>query len=157
MVAGHAVLKAVRTAGVEGDVAADGADGLAGRVGRVIEPVRRGCNRHIQVAHARLYNGDALLCVDAQNAVEAPECNHNAVCHRQAAARKAGAAAARHKWHRVQVAQAHSFHHFGCGVGQHNRCGARPKHGERIRFIGLQMCGAGKQALGRIQALQVAQ
>ena len=157
MVAGHAVLEAVCPAGVESDVAADGADGLAGRVGRIVEPVRGGCKRHIQIAHAWLHNSNALPGIDAQNAVEAAERNHYAVRHRQAAARKAGAAAARYKWHSVQVAQAHSFHHFGCSVGQHNRCGARPKHGERIRFIGLQMCGAGKQALGRIQALQVAQ
>ena len=42
VVGGEAVLEAVRAAGVLRDVAADGADLLAGRVGRVVEPVRRG-------------------------------------------------------------------------------------------------------------------
>ena len=41
VVRGHAVPEAVRAAGVERDVAANRADLLARRVGRVVEPVRR--------------------------------------------------------------------------------------------------------------------
>ena len=48
VVGGHAVFQAMRAAGVEGDVAADGADRLAGRIGRVVQPVRRGGLRHLQ-------------------------------------------------------------------------------------------------------------
>ena len=40
VVGGHAVFQAMRAAGIEGHVAADGADGLAGRIGRVMQSVR---------------------------------------------------------------------------------------------------------------------
>ena len=59
MVDGEAVLQAVRAARVLGDVAADRADLLARRVGRVVEAVRRDRPRDVEVRHARL-DDDAL-------------------------------------------------------------------------------------------------
>ena len=56
----HAVLQAVRAARVEGDIAADRADELAGRVGRVVEAVGRSRLGDVEVDHAGLDDGDAL-------------------------------------------------------------------------------------------------
>ena len=50
----EAVLEAMHAARILGDVAPDGADRLARRIGRVEEAVRRGELRHLEVAHARL-------------------------------------------------------------------------------------------------------
>ena len=58
VVGGHAVFQTVRAAGVEGDVAADGADQLAGRVGRIVETVRGHGAGDIQIDHARFNHGN---------------------------------------------------------------------------------------------------
>ena len=82
VVGGHAVFQAVGAAGVEGDVAADGADQRAGRVGRVMQPVRRGGQRYLRVHHARLDHGNPLGGVQPQNAGQAVERDDDAVRHR---------------------------------------------------------------------------
>jgi hypothetical protein len=61
----QAVLQAVHAAGVLGHVAADGAGDLAGRVGRVVQAVRRGRFADGQVAHAALHACRARQRVDA--------------------------------------------------------------------------------------------
>jgi hypothetical protein len=50
----QAVFEAVHAAGILGDVAADGAGDLGGRVGRVVQAEGRGRFRNRQIAHARL-------------------------------------------------------------------------------------------------------
>ena len=80
------VLQAVRAAGVLGHVAADRADQLARRIGRVVVAVRRDASRDIEVDHARL-DGDALVRdVDVDDAVEPRQPDQHAV--RAAAARR---------------------------------------------------------------------
>ena len=105
----HAVLEAVRAAGVEGDVAADRADRLARRVGRVEQAVRGGGARDVRVDHARLDDRDALVGVEPQDPVEPVEADHDAALDRQRAARQARAAAARHERDALAVAGAHGL------------------------------------------------
>ena len=64
------VLQAVHAAGVLGHVAADGAGDLAGRVGRVVQAVRRGGLADRQVAHAALHDRGAADRVDLEDLVE---------------------------------------------------------------------------------------
>jgi hypothetical protein len=54
----------VRATGVERDVAADGADRLARRIGRVVEPVRRAERCDGEVDDAGLDDRDARLGIE---------------------------------------------------------------------------------------------
>jgi len=71
MVDGEAVLQAVRAAGVLGDVAADGADLLAGRVRRVVVALRRDALRHPEVYDAWLYDRALIVEIDRENLTHA--------------------------------------------------------------------------------------
>ena len=102
---GEAVLQAVRAAGILGDVAADRADLLAGRIRRVVVTERRHLTRDLEVGDAGL-DGDALVRdVDVQDPIEARQRDHDAARHRQRAAGQAGAVSARHERHPVARAQ----------------------------------------------------
>ena len=73
VIGGHAVFQAMRATGIEGDVAADGADGLARGIGRVVETVGRDGEGDSGVDHAGFDDGEALGGIDAEYAVEAVE------------------------------------------------------------------------------------
>ena len=73
MVGGDAVLEAVRPAGVLGDVAAEGAGGLARRIGRVVQAVRRDRLGEPGVDHAGLHHGAAAHRIDREDAVQPGE------------------------------------------------------------------------------------
>ena len=76
---GEAVLQAVRAAGILGDVAANRADQLARRIGRVVVAVRRDAARDVEVDDARL-DGDALVRdVDVEDAVQPRQHDQDAV------------------------------------------------------------------------------
>jgi hypothetical protein len=107
VIARHAILQAVHAARIEGDVAADGADRLAGRIGGIIQAVFGYGFAHVEIDHARLDDGDALLGIDVENVIQAIERDQQAIFDRQRAARQARAAAARKgtrkRWHRRTV------------------------------------------------------
>ena len=104
----EAVLEAVRAAGVLGHVAADRADLLAGRVGRVVVAVRRDRAGDLEVRDARLDDDAAAVEVDLEDAAHPRERDHDAAGDGQRAAREAGAGAARDERHAVGVAGAHA-------------------------------------------------
>jgi hypothetical protein len=79
VVRGEPVLEAVRAAGVLRDVAADRADLLAARVGRVVEPVRRGRGGDLQVRDAGLDGRAAVDRVDLQDPLEPGQGDDDAV------------------------------------------------------------------------------
>ena len=89
VVDGEAVLEAVGAARVLGDVAADRADLLARRVGRVVEAVRGDRARDVEVGHARLDDHPAAVEVDLEHAVHPRERDDDAVGDRQRPAREA--------------------------------------------------------------------
>ena len=68
VVHGEAVFQAVHAARVFRHVAADGAGDLAGRVGRVVQAMRRGRIGDRQIAHAGLDAGDARNGIERQYA-----------------------------------------------------------------------------------------
>ena len=89
MVDGEAVLEAMGSSGVLGDVAADRADLLAGGVGSVEESVRGDGLRDREVGHARL-DGDArAFQVDFEDAVHARERDDDPLGDGEGAAGKA--------------------------------------------------------------------
>ena len=135
VVRGHAVFQAVRAAGVEGDVAADGANGLAGGVGRKVQAVRCRGEGHVEVDHAGLDDGDALRRVEAEDAVEAIERDDDAIRDGKRAAGEAGAAAARDEGQALRVAEADEGDDFVWRLGKSDGQRARAKRREPVAFI----------------------
>ncbi len=96
VVHGDAVQQGMRSAGILGHVAADGAGLLAGGIGCEVKPEMRHMLGELQIDHARLHDGALVLDVDFQNAVHAGEGDHDAARLRDRAAAQSGAGAARH-------------------------------------------------------------
>src|SRR5437870_1961498 len=71
MIGRHAVRESVRAAGIVGDVATDRAGGLAARVGRVEKAIFGDSFRYVLIDYARLDDGDAILQIDFQDAIQA--------------------------------------------------------------------------------------
>ena len=87
VVDGEAVLEAVRAAGVFGDVAADGADALRGRVGRIVVAVGRDALCDLEVDHAGLRRPhDCVVEVNLEDPPHPREPDDDAAAHRQRAA-----------------------------------------------------------------------
>ena len=149
MVRGHAVFEAMGAAGVEADISADGADGLAGRIRRKEKAVG-GCRfGHIGIYDAGLDHGDALSWVDAQNAIELGGHDHNAGFDGGRACTQAGATAAHDKWHAFAAAPAHDSDDLLGGLRQ-NRGSCSAAVGRlRIGVVGGTIRFAGENAIGR--------
>ena len=94
MIGGHAIGQSVRTAGILGDVAADGAGALAGWIGRVKVAAALNGERDVQIDHAGLDNGALIVEVDFEDAVHAREGDHEPALERDRAAGQSGARAA---------------------------------------------------------------
>ncbi len=139
VVGGDAVFQAVRAAGVHVDVAADHAGELAGRIGRIEEPVGRDRVGDADIGHARLHDGAAIGVVDVEDLVHPHHADDDRILHRQRAAGQRRAGAARDHPHAVAVAEAQDGGDlFG---------GLRQRDGERHLAVGRQPVG-----LVRLQA-----
>ena len=154
VVARHPVLEAVRAARVEGEVAADRADGLARRVGRVGQPVARGGPADVEVDDAGLDDGGARVRVDAQDAVEPVERDDDPARHRQRPARQRRAAPARDERDALAVAEADHLDDLLARLGQHD--GDRPlvEGGERVRAEGGERGRRRQQAFAEAEVAQ---
>ena len=95
----------MHAAGVLGDVAADRAGDLRRRIGRVVQPVRRGRLGDREIAHARLHDGGARQRIDRQDALELRQRQDDALAVRHRAAGQAGAGAARDHGHARRMAE----------------------------------------------------
>ena len=78
VVCGDSVSQRMRTAGILGDVAADGAGALAGGIRGIKETVRFHGSRQVQIHHPRLNHRAFIGNVDFKNPVHAREGNHHA-------------------------------------------------------------------------------
>ena len=154
MVAGHAVAQAVGASGVEGHVPADGADGLARRIGSVIEPVGSAQRGQVQVDDPRLHHGAPLGRVQLQDPVEAVEPDDDALPDRERSSGEAGAAPSRHEGQVLPVAEANRLDHLVLGLGQDHRQWPLPKRRQRVRFIGSQLGRSRKDPLRGINGIQ---
>ena len=124
---GEAVLEAMRAAGVLGDVAADGADRLRRRVGRV--EIAAGARRagDVRIDDARLDDDARVGNVHFEDAVHARQADDDAALDRQRAAAQARARAARDKGKPVAVADAHDGLHLIRRAGQDHGGGTTRK------------------------------
>ena len=147
VVGGEAVLEAVRAAGVLGDVAADRADDLAGRVGRV-EEVGADRGRDGRVGDARLDADPSVVEVDLEDPGEPGQHDEHAVGDRQRAAGQAGAGAPGDP------------RHPGRGAGRHHARTSSPSPGSTAtagrawycsrpsRLVGAQLVLMGEHPVG---------
>ena len=148
VVDGEAVLEAVRAAGVLGDVAADAADLLRARVGRVRLVVRRGLPGHPQVDDAGLDDDALVVGPDVDDAAQPRQHEQHAVGHRQRAAGQPGAGPARHEGHAGRGARPDRRHHVVAGAGQHHHAGAHAEVGQPVALVRPQLRRVGEDLVG---------
>ena len=97
MVERHAVLQTVRPTRIFGDVATNGAGGLARWVGCVVQTVRGRGARQRRVHRARLDDRAAILGIDGNDAAQPVEADDDGVALGERATGEPGTRAARHK------------------------------------------------------------
>ena len=136
---GQAVLQAVHATGIFGDVAADGAGDLRGRVGGVIQVEGRGGLGDRQVAHAGLHAGEAAFAVDLENLVEARHHQQDALLQRQCAAGQTGTGAARHHRYATGMAELEQLLHLLDALWQYHQHGCGAIGGEAIALVRLEV------------------
>ena len=126
----------MHAAGVLGDIAADRAGDLRGRIRRVIKALRLDRLADREIGDARLHPGAAVLIVDLENAVELAHREQDAVLERHGAARKRGAAAARHDLDVHVLRERQDRRDFRDALGQRDDERQRAIHGEGVAIIG---------------------
>ena len=120
MIGGDAVEQGVGAAGVGGDVAAQGAGVLAGRVGGVVKAVAMGVGAEVGVDDAGFHDRAAVAGIDFEDAVHAGGGDHHAAAARNGPAAEPGPRAARHDWHAVLQRRLDDHLHLGRAVGEHH-------------------------------------
>src|SRR5262249_1899891 len=120
MVDGHAVFERVGAAGVGGDVAADGAGPLAGRVGGKVIPVRLQVIRQPQVDHARVDDGVAVAVIDLEDALHPCQRQDDPAADGQAPSGEAGPGPAGQEGYVEFVADADDVHDLLGGGREHD-------------------------------------
>ena len=135
MVDGDAVLERVRSAGVGGDVAADGAGALAARVRGVVVAVRLQGVGEPDVHDARLDDGVAVADIDFENAFHARQRDHHAAADQHASAGEARSGPAREEAHVEFVARLHDADDLLGAGGEYDHIGLRLGDGEAIALV----------------------
>ena len=157
VVDGHAVLERVRTAGIGGHVAADGAGALARRVGGEVEAGAGQGLSEPQVGHARLDHGHPVAQVDLEDSIHPGQHDHHAAadrtilvcpsaksgrlagpCQRQATARQAGARSARDHRRAVSPTEFDDLGNLPRGARQNHRLGPVPLDREGVTIVDRQ-------------------
>ena len=108
----------------------------------------------MEVDHAWLDDGDALLRVDTLDAVEAIQGDDQAVGYGQGAAGEAGAAAAGQEGHLVLVAEADGGDDFVFVLRQHDCARLALEGGQAVRFVGQQLDITGQETVGRVDGFE---
>ena len=154
VVGGQPVFEAVHAAGVLGDVAADRAGDLRGRVGRIVETLVLDRLGDGEVGDARLHHGAAVVIVHLEDAVELAHGEQDAVLQRQRAARQRGTAAARHDLDVHGASQRHDLRHLGHRFRQHHHHRHLPVHGDGIALVGPHLARVGEHVAGPHDGLE---
>ncbi len=143
---GEAVLEAVGSAGVFGDVAADGADGLGAGVGRVEEAVWGDGGGDVGVDDAGL-DGDLLVGeVDVEDAVHAGEADDDGAGGGKRSAAESGAGSAGDEGDVVLRADADDGLDLLGAAREDDGGGRDAEGGEAVALVGLELVGRGDEA-----------
>ena len=142
---GEAVFQAVRAAGVLRHVAADGADRLRRRIGRVEIPLRGDTLGYMRINDSGLDDDLPVGKVDIENAVHARQADNDAARSRQRASAQAGARAAADKGNSVPGTQTDHCLHLLSGARQHHGFRHHAEIRQPVAFVSLQLALPGDQ------------
>ena len=117
----HSVGQRVRAAGIFGDVSADGARFLAGRIGREIQAQMLDRAGQVEIHDSGLNNRAKIRRINFENAVHARERDHDAAVARNRSAGKSRARAAPHDRSFIAIGEAHDPGDVARG-GREKRC-----------------------------------
>ena len=148
------IFEAVHAARVFGHIAADGAGDLAGRIGRVVQPVGRCGFRDGQVAHAALHGGRARSHVNVEDLVELGQRQRHAQPMGHGAARQARTSPARDHGYGQRMT---GFQHrldLGVGFRQRHHQRALAVGGQAIALVSGGVFGVPQQGVGRQHLFQ---
>ncbi|KAG0773741.1 hypothetical protein G6F22_014619 [Rhizopus arrhizus] len=147
VVHGQTVFQAMHAAGILGHIAADGTGNLAGGIGRVVQPVRRGRFRNRQIAHARLNDRRGAGQIDMLDAVELRQAQQHALAVRHGAAGQAGARAARDDRRVQPLTDAHDGLDLFFGFRQRHDGRQRAIQRQAIALVGARVLFAEQYAV----------
>ncbi len=145
----EAVLQAVRSTRVLGDVAADRADLLARRIRGVVVPAGRDRLRDLEVRHPGLDDRTAVLEIDLEHAVQPGQRDHDPVGHRQRPAGKTGAGTTRDERNAMGVAEPDDGLDVVGVPWNDDELWNRAVPGERVALVGSQPLGLADDRVGR--------
>ena len=154
VVGGEPVLEAVRAAGVLRDVAADRAHLLAGRVGRVVEPVRRG-----RLVIARLVTPGSTTARRSTGSTSRTRLSRARLITTPSATGSApperpGARPARDERHLVLVAHPHGRGHLLGVAGEQHQLRHDAVAGEPVALVGAALHRVGDHVRGGQRLLE---
>ena len=153
VVAAGAVLDRARATGIAGQVAADGAAFVAGRIRRPEQAVRLQRLLQVAVAHARFDHHAAVAGADLHDPVHVRERNHHPAGEGHRRTGGSGAGATGDHRHPVLAAGAHDRGHLVAVARQCHRVG-QGGHVRIILAVGAAQRLAGEPAIGAEQGGQ---
>lgn len=122
-----------------------------------MQAVGRGGGGDGGIDHAGLDDGETLGGVDAEDAVEAVERDHESTGDGRGAAGQAGAAAAGHEGELLLVAETDEGDDLGLSLGDDDGERRGAEGGEAVAFIGGELGRSGEHARGREQSGEAAE
>src|ERR1700676_2893971 len=136
----------MRSAGIFGNVSADRARSLAGRVGGVIKVQMLDGARQVEIHDAWL-NDRAQVCgIDLENAIHARKTDDNAAVAGDRASGKSRACPATHERSFITICEPHDFRHFACTAWKDDALG-RTKLDRAVILVEHQVFGLRQDGL----------
>ena len=151
----HSVGQRVRAAGIFGDVSADRARFLAGRIGREIKAQVLDRAGQVEIHDSGLNNRAKIRGIDFENVVHARERHHNAAVAGNRSAGKSRARAAPHDRSFIAICEADDPSDIACR-GRKNDAPGRSQLHRPVIFVQHQIFGRGQDRLGPQQCLEFA-
>ena len=144
VVDGEPVLEAVQPARVLGDVPADGARDLRGRVRRVVKTVRIGRLGDGEIAHAGLHPGKSAVGIELEDAAELGEAEEKPVLEGEGASGEAGAGTAGNHRHVLRGGHPHDPLHVLDPIGEDGDHRKPAVDGEPVALEGPELLRLGE-------------
>ena len=136
MIHRNAILETMRSAGVLGDVAADGTGALTRRIGRVLETVRFCGGAELRIDDAGLDDSAPVVLVHLEDFVQTRQHEEHGAFVGERPTRQASPRAARHEGHAERREQPHDGNDFFAGTGKHNEIGNAAVSRKTIHRVG---------------------
>lgn len=133
------VLQTVRSPGVLGNIPADAADRLRGRVRGIKVSLWLDPAGNVQIDHPGFHNHPRILKVNFENAIHPRQANDNAVENRQRSAAQARSRTAGDKGNALSMTDADNRLQLGSIGGQQDREGHDAKIRQPVAFVGVQL------------------